>query len=564
MMHKSLDSRGRISRFWPIDDRSVERRDDGPAALLRTMAAIAHKHRGKLLIWTVLCAMSAAFYARTRDPVFTATASLLLEPRRQAVTSARENAAPAALDLSRADSEIQVIRSERLLTKVFDSLELASHPELQARPPGLMRLMISYMTGQLPDRTKPTPPPAGTADMRMEAASSTEPRQTAFANFTGRISTRRVGQSYVIEISYVSSDPELTARVANSAASAYLLQSVGSKADAAASGAEFLQQRLDGLSAQVKAATEAVRQGSLPAQPTPDADARIIGAALVPLGPSGPGTSLIVIFGAALGLMTGFLTLAVASLFDRHVPNGEVLQRETGLLCLADIPNARGRGWRRWRRNTKNMERLAISDDDTGFGAAIRDLRTAIDLITRTDSNGGHRIIAFCSAKPGAGNTLLAINLAYLINQSGRRVTVIHGKRTWVPRDLNNPPAAASIVDALAKWGTLPDKIAFFDLDGIAMLPVYSSNPQRNRVADFCSPVMARILAYACAKGDVLLDLPALSTSAESLALAKHADAVILTVAAGRNSVEEIDAAVRALSRVDGNVIGAVVNHVGR
>lgn len=562
MMHKSLVSKGRLSRVWPIDDRSVERTDDGPAALLRAMAAIAYKHKGKLLIWTLLCAMSAAFYARSRDPVFTATASLLLEPRRQAVTSAREVAAPATLDLSRADSEIQVIRSERLLTKVFNNLELASHPELQPRPPGLLRRLISRVTGKLPDTPEPAQP-AGTTDMRAGAASRAELRQIAFANFTGRISTRRVGQSYVIEISYVSSDPELTARVANSAASAYLLQSVGAKADAAASGAEFLQQRLDALSAQVKAATEAVREGSLPTLPTPDADARIIGAALVPLGPSGPGTSLIVIFGAALGLMTGFLTLAIASLFDRRVPNGEVLQRETGLPCLARIPDVGGWSWRR-RHDRLDMERLAVSDDDTGFGAAIRDLRTAIDIIAPANSNDGHRIIALCSAKPGAGNTLLAMNLAHLISQSGRRVTVIHGKRTWPPLGLNDPSAAASIVDALAEWGAPPDKIAFFDLDGIAMLPVHSSNPQRNRVADLCSPVVARILAHACKKGDVLLDLPALSTSAEGLALAKHADAVILTVAAGRNSVEEIDAAARALSRVDANVIGAVVNHVGR
>lgn len=562
MMHKSLVPGSRLSRIWPVEDRSVERAEEGPAALLRAMAAIAYRHRGKLLIWTLLCIAAAAIYARSREPVYTATASVLLEPRRQAVTSAREVAAPATLDLSRADSEIQVIRSERLLATVFDSLGLASHPELQPRPPSLLRRLISGVTGK-PSETKDGAQPAARNATGAGSAPRIEPRQMAFANFANRITTRRVGQSYVIEISYVSSDPELPARVANAAASAYLLQSVGTKADAAASGAEFLQGRLDALSTQVKAATEAVRQGSLPNLPTPDADARIIGAALAPLGPSGPGSTLIVVFGAALGLMTGFFALAVAGLFDRRIRTGEALQRETGLLCLASVPDAAH--WSgRARRAAPEMERLAMTGEDSEFGAAIRDLRTAIEIVAPADAEDGHRIIAFCSAKPGVGNTLLTMNLAHLINQSGRHVTVINGESAWYPQDLNGLPGTASIVDALAAPGTSPEKIVFFDLDGIAVLPIHSGNAQRNRVADLCSPAVAKILAYASSKGDVLLDLPSFSGSAEGLALAKHADAVIVTVAAGRNSVEEIDALARSLARVDANVIGAVVNRAGR
>ena len=100
--------------------------------------------------------------------------------------------------------------------------------------------------------------------------------------------------------------------------------------------------------------------------------------------------------------------------------------------------------------------------------------------------------------------------------------------------------------------------------DGIAVLPIHSVSPQRNRVADLCAPGVASILAYACSKGDVLLDLPPFATSAEGLALVKHADAVVVTATAGRNSLEEIDALTRSLSRVDANVIGAVVNRAQR
>ena len=85
--------------------------------------------------------------------------------------------------------------------------------------------------------------PGSDAGAATAADATEELRQIAFLNFANRLTARRVGQSYVIEIAYSSSDPALAARVANAAASAYLLQSVEFKADAAASGAEFLQGR---------------------------------------------------------------------------------------------------------------------------------------------------------------------------------------------------------------------------------------------------------------------------------------------------------------------------------
>ncbi len=103
------------------------------------MAAIVLLHKRRLAI----CAASAAVYASMMPLVYTAAASLLLEPRRQIVNSGRETTAPPTLDLNRADSELQVIRSERLLSLVFDGLDLSKQSELRPQPPGFFRELLT-------------------------------------------------------------------------------------------------------------------------------------------------------------------------------------------------------------------------------------------------------------------------------------------------------------------------------------------------------------------------------------------------------------------------------------
>jgi uncharacterized protein involved in exopolysaccharide biosynthesis len=576
MMHKRPTPGSGLSRIWPIDDHAAQTADEGPVALLRAIIAVALRHKFKLILWTAFCIGVAALYARSVPPTYVATASLLLEPRRQALTSAREVTAPPALDLNRADSELQIIRSERLLAAVFKSLALENHAELQPQPPGMVRQLLTgardLVTGP-PTAAGAPPPSGGKAGSAMMAEASTQPgsdagaaraadateelRQIAFLNFANRLSARRVGQSYVIEIAYSSSDPALAARVANAAASAYLLQSVEFKADAAASGAEFLQGRLDSLSTQVRAASEAVKLGTLPGAPTPDADARIIGAALPPLGPSAPRSNLLVALGGVLGLMSGFFAVAIGGVLERKIRTAEGLARDTGLTCLASVPEAS-----RWNRLSRysdaEMDAMVISRSGSDFAAAIRNLRTSIEMATSSSRGSRNLVIAFATWREGSGNTLLSMNLAHLICRGGSRVTVLQSE----PPDLDDPPATASLVDLIV-GNAGAEQIVFSDLDGPAVLPILSADPQLNHFVDFCAPSVARILEFARSKGDVLLDLPPLGSSADALALAQHADAIIITVAAGRASAEEIDATLRSLRRIGANVIGAVLNRAG-
>ncbi|WP_162003267.1 lipopolysaccharide biosynthesis protein [Microvirga tunisiensis] len=459
-----------------------------------------------------------------------------------------------SLDANQAETELQVIKSERLLTYVFESQNLGKHSDFAFQSPSMFSRMRGYIQAALSN--EPTRPP--TAE---------ESRQIAFANFAARVDVRRIGQSYVVDVSFTSSDRELAPRVANAIASAYLWQSLASKTDKARNGAEFVQGRLNALSAQVSAAAAAVAAGTLPTTAVPDADSRVIGAAVQPLGPSAPRRGLIIALGAIIGLTTGFIILIVSQVFDRRIRTREVLIHATGLPCLAIVPEVR-----RWkgvsRLSEKDMCSLVSLRPEGEFAAAIRDIRTSIMLARSSRQGHGNDVVALVSWTRDAGCTLICANLAHIVRESGAKVTIVDAdirQKGWSLAD-QSPQAAISapltLADALTS-DTPVNESDLLEFEGIALLPGRSSSSRINQLAYLSTPKMAQIFDMARNRSEVLLDLPPLCVGADARAAAQYADVVVLVAAAGRTTRDELAAAVQTLKSAGANVIGAVLNRAG-
>lgn len=542
----------RASRLWRIEEPYEAQSTDGPLALFRLVGRLAWRHKTRLVACVAAGAISAGFYARSVPFTYSASATLLLEPR-QTVFTGHEAGAPSNLDLNSADSQLQIIRSERLLSAVFKSLDLQNEPELGPEPPTAGNAPVSTSLDSLPvaaDRSPKTPSKtsralAETGNGVPSYEKVTEYR-AAFANFVKRLSARRVGQSYVVEIEYSSSNPFLAARVANAIASGYILQSVAFKEELARAGAETLQGRLDSLAAQVSAAKDAMEDGRLPSVATPDADARVVGAALPPLSPSSPRTMLITALGAVVGLLCGMASIALAAAFDRRIRDPDDLKGETAIPFFVVVPDIGRRIVSAWREQQANKKYLA----------AIRDLRTSIDLACAPQRGERNIVIALVGPTNGVGVSTLCLSLAQLLERGGRHVTLFQTNADD-SQELYWP--AMSLVDA-ALTGENFDLLPSHHVDGISVFPIHSKDPQANLYGDLRHPRVLRLLDAARAKGDVVLDLPALSVSMDALALAVHADAALLVVRAGQTRVEEVVNAEVRLRRAGANVIGAVLN----
>ncbi len=532
----------RASRLWPAEPMAPREIDaDGPVAFIKMAVATGWRYKSRLAICALMGAVLAFAYAHSLPKTYNAAATMLLEPRYFTSTT---GTVQQGLDLNSAESELQIILSERLLSRVFHSLDLAASPELEPEPPGVVKGAISQLIGQMSgqaETSRQVGPAIGLApsaeDIRIRAA---------FANFVSRVSARRVGQSYVVEISYASSDPALPARVANAIVSSYILQSVVAKEETARAGTETLQGRLDVLQGQMSAAEEAMRNGQLPKSPTPDADAKITGAALFPLSPSSPKTTLIIVFGGILGLFIGTVGLAIGLVFDRKLRSPKDLTAHTNLTCLAGIPEKGGRiaafGSRFQRRS------LQV------YTSSVRDLRTSIDLAAANRKGGRNTVVAMVGCSKSVGVASLSLNLAQMVGRAGRHVTLIS---TEFPRADSNmlPQSLTDIVLGATQALPMPEY-----REGIAIMALHSQDSRSNAVIDFCHPRVRETIEAARLKGDVILDLPALDVSMDAVALATHADATVLVTRYGTTHIDDVAAAEYQLSKNGATVIGYVIN----
>ncbi len=521
--------------------------DEGPMVILAGAVGAARRRLVPLSLWLVACLAAAAWYLHVTPPSYTATATVILDPKRPSTQAGDTSASvlPPALDSGTAESQIQVIRSERLLSSVFDALGLADAPSLRPGPPGIGSRIVDEIAVLFRSHR------AGAEDKPARD-------EAAFDAFTGRVGARRLGQSFVIEVSYISGDPTEARRLANAVVSGYLGQQVSFKLAAAQNGAEYLQGRVNALGNEVKAATAGMLAGTVPATLLPDADARVIGAALEPLGRSAPKSGLVVGFAATFGLLSGLFAVAVLNGLDRRVRSADQIERATGLPCLGEIPDAprrKGLG----RRPFGDMARLARRDPDGKFASSMRDTRTSILLALAGRS--GHAL-GITSWAEGSGRSLLAANLAQVVAMSGSHVTLIDADihRTEGGLTALAGPVAVGLTESLLDptGATASDGVQF---DGdITLVPARSATVARGYAAYLGAPGLPRLVETWRTKGDVIVDLPALASGGDARAGAAQLDGVVIVVEAGRTTTDDVQRALTALSRAGATVIGTILN----
>ncbi|MCJ2082823.1 hypothetical protein MKK49_16355 [Methylobacterium sp. J-090] len=503
------------------------------------------RRRLPLGIWLALCLALASWYLSVAPITFTAATMVILEPR-QALGSpppASQTTAAQALDVAQAESQIQVIRSERILASVFDVLNLQEAPEFVAHGPGLRERVAAAL---------------GFVDSAPE--NPTDARARAFQAFTDRVGVRRLGQSYVLEVSYQAGSAEQAARIANATAVQYIKAQIDVKAAAALQGTEYLRGRIINIEAEQRAASEGVREGRIPDMLFSDADARIIGAALPPLNKSYPKNGLILAFALTFGLVTGLLAVAVRHALDRTLNTRRQVQESLGLDCLGVLPKI-NRGREAKRNGILPLARMAMDQPNSSFAFGMRNVRAGI-LLAQPHRP---RSIGIASWTYCEGRSTVAANLAFLLSVPNDTVELIDA-------DLHNPTLSAALApdapsglsEVLLDGAAAPEGISMPLSAVLGFIPAVSARGEVDPNLSLGSEQMRTILGGLCATRDVVLDLPPLAAGSESRVLCPHLDGIVLVVEAGRTTIEEAVEAVRLLQASHGRIVGVILNKARR
>lgn len=326
------------------------------------------RRRFSIILLTCLVTLSAAlFYLIAAVPTFTADAQIVIDSR---VASG-----DAASVSTIVESQIAIIKSENVALAVIGKLGLAEDPEF-AQQVGVLRRTFRSIS-RLLGWSKP--------ETHLSAM------RYAVESFERKLSAKRVGLTYIVEITFDSIDPERAAQILNTVAETYTAAQMDAKYTSALRNEKWVKDRLNELSSQASAAKRAVanyqkrRNDIADSAATVDAgaqstefreleaaaeaatrtyenflrllryieaqqqslgmlEAHMLNGASPPLRASSPKLGLVLGLSAIAGGILGIAIGMLRDLLDRGIHTSQQVCNELQIACIAVVPGSKSAG----------------------------------------------------------------------------------------------------------------------------------------------------------------------------------------------------------------------------
>ena len=215
--------------------------DGGARDLLDYWRAIS-KRRWSILGLTVLVAILTTLVVSAMRPLYRGSATILIEQGKSKVVSIEEVYSQGGAPREYYQTQVEILRSEDLARKVVAKLKLTTHPDFdprQAQPSWISRLTGARPAAALPD------------DVVL---------RTVVQQFRNGLQVQIVRGSQLAQISFVSYDRELAARVPNTLAETYIDADLDARMAMTQKAAEWLRERMGELRTKVDASERALQE----------------------------------------------------------------------------------------------------------------------------------------------------------------------------------------------------------------------------------------------------------------------------------------------------------------
>jgi capsular exopolysaccharide synthesis family protein len=210
------------------------------------LVAFLRRRLELLLAVTILVFAVIVLYTIQLTPRFTASADVQIKTRSNAIVDVQQAISGLPADSSAVDTEVRILTSRRLAEKVVRELNLGADPVFNGNlyePRGL----LDKLTLKKPRLAPKRPLRESDIDAAVDAVQ-------------GGIHVQRSGLTYIIGISYTSTDRDKAALVANAYAKAYIVDQLDAKEEQARMVSDWLGSRLSSLRQEVEQADAQVEQ----------------------------------------------------------------------------------------------------------------------------------------------------------------------------------------------------------------------------------------------------------------------------------------------------------------
>ncbi|WP_297103803.1 GumC family protein [uncultured Devosia sp.] len=217
----------------PMDDTRID-----VAALLSAMV----RRLPRILLITLVLLVATFVVLMFQPRMYSSSASILVEPRANAYVRASNEQVPTSSgsEVGVVSSQIELLKSRDTLLGVIDELDLRSVPEFNGMASGFSPIgMIMQIVGR-----------------RVATPNSID--ETVLNALYDRLSVAQERDSRIISVTVSTTDPELSARVANAVASAHVARRAQLSISDTADATGWLRAEIDRLRSSVQEAESAV------------------------------------------------------------------------------------------------------------------------------------------------------------------------------------------------------------------------------------------------------------------------------------------------------------------
>lgn len=213
---------------------------------LGELLAILRRQRNFIIGVAALFVGLALAYVVFAQRQYTAQSTVIIDPRRlQIFRQDNSLTADPVLDSAAIESQIEMLKSERVIIAVVKSLKLAEDPEFVGPSNNPINIAIQTIMSIFG-----SDPPNSEQVLQMRAVTA----------FKDRFEAKRIGLSFAIGISFTSQSPSKAALIANEIAEAYITDQLASRYELTSRAGTWLRGRLNDLRDEANAAERRLQE----------------------------------------------------------------------------------------------------------------------------------------------------------------------------------------------------------------------------------------------------------------------------------------------------------------
>jgi tyrosine-protein kinase Etk/Wzc len=291
-------------------------------------------------------------------------------------------------------------------------------------------------------------------------------------------------------------------------------------------------------------------------------DVRIIDYAVLPTQAIEEKKEATIAAAFLLGLVLGVILAFIRKALNRGVEDPDVIENRLNIPVYATVPHSDEQEKinaliKKNKRQSNAASVLALAQKDDRAIESLRSLRTTLHFAFLDAKNN---IIMITGPSPGVGKTFIAVNLATVLADSGKKILLIDGdmRKGFINKTLG-VERKNGLSELITNTITVAEAIHKIPLANIDFISTGAIPPNPS---ELLLHERFGILLESISKNydHVIIDSPPILAVTDSTIIGRMVSATLMVVKAGEHPIRELEQSVKRLSQADVIIKGIVFN----